>query len=362
MKIAFLTRSLDPEFGGLDRYSFEVVSRVAGTPGYKVTALVEKKTSLDYDVQVLDRRVSIFALVKNIFSSAKYLRSQDIVHALDLFPYGLIAALATIGSGQRLFICGVGTESVVKLSHPLLGPVLKWVYHRAEKVICISKYTKKRILEKAPDLKNLEVVYLGIDYQKFSTLPEVSRKPHQIIGVGALKRRKGYHVSIEAVAKLVPKYHDLKYFIIGSQAIVKFYKQLKDQVRKLGIEKNVVFLQDVPDRDLIKLYAESSVFVLTSVNIGQHFEGYGLVFLEAAAAGLPSVGTKNCGIEEAVMDNQTGLLVAQNDASATTHAIGKLLSDRNLAKEFSLNARGYASQMTWDHTVSGYMKYYKHVE
>lgn len=386
MKICYLTRSLKYEIGGLDRYSFEVISRMSKEKDVEVSVLVEQSTKKSYEIEVLKASAnSPWAIFSNALAIRKYIKNCEVIHALDLFPYGLIAAIANVGLRKRLFINGVGTESVVKLDHLLLGPVLKWVYRSAEKVLCISEYTKKRILEKAPDLKNLDVVYLGVDYEKFgvisqSDVTEAFRLPSSarttwrskdlryikkhvgefiLIGVGQPKRRKGYHIAIQALGRLKEKYSNFVYYIVGSQAISKYIEQLKKLALDSGIGENVEFLENISDEKLILLYHSADVFLLPSVNIGQHFEGFGLVFLEAAAAGLPGIGTRDCGIEEAVIDGETGLLVPQRDVDETAKAIDDLLSDEEKRKKMGRAAQEFAKKMDWSITVENYLKYYE---
>ncbi len=74
--------------------------------------------------------------------------------------------------------------------------------------------------------------------------------------------------------------------------------------------KDIEFLTGVSDEELSCLYQSTRVFILTSVNQGRQIEGSGLVFLEAAAAGLPVIGTTGNGIEDAVKEGYNGILSA----------------------------------------------------
>ncbi len=80
-------------------------------------------------------------------------------------------------------------------------------------------------------------------------------------------------------------------------------------------------LGPVDEDVLLKKYRECTLFVLTPVNQGFFFEGFGLVFLEANACGKPVVASRGCGAEEPVIHNYNGLLVPQSDAEATAEAV-----------------------------------------
>ena len=105
MKICYLTRSLDVKIGGLDRYSCEVIDRIHRKEGVETVALVEKSTNKPYEKAVL-KNVSgnPWQIFYNIFVARKEIKNCDVIHAMDLFPYGLIAVFANIGFKKKLFI------------------------------------------------------------------------------------------------------------------------------------------------------------------------------------------------------------------------------------------------------------------
>jgi len=90
----------------------------------------------------------------------------------------------------------------------------------------------------------------------------------------------------------------------------------------------------------------------------QGFEGFGLVFLEAAAAALPVIGTLGNGIEDAVKNNYNGILAPQNDIEKTAKAITDIIKNENLTKEMSLNSVAWAEDHDWGKVVLKYLKAY----
>jgi phosphatidylinositol alpha-1,6-mannosyltransferase len=99
--------------------------------------------------------------------------------------------------------------------------------------------------------------------------------------------------------------------------------------------------------ELVAWYHRSDVFVLLPVNVGDSFEGLGLAYLEAAAAGRACIGTRDCGASDAVIDGQTGLLVAQGDAGAAAGAIVRLLEDKQLRTHMGEAGRRRAEHLSW---------------
>lgn len=179
-----------------------------------------------------------------------------------------------------------------------------------------------------------------------------------ILSVGALKPRKGYHISIPAIAEVKKKYKDIKYYIVGGKPL-KIYLDL---VKKHALEKNVEFFQNISDEDLIKLYYQADIFLLTPVTINNNdFEGFGLVYLEAGACGKPAIGTHDCGAEDAIVNDVTGLLIPQNNIKKTAEAILKLLDNPELAKKLGQNNKKRAKQMNWENVVRKYLNVYKQI-
>jgi phosphatidylinositol alpha-1,6-mannosyltransferase len=143
----------------------------------------------------------------------------------------------------------------------------------------------------------------------------------------------------------------LKYVIVGDGP---HRPALEALARHMGIESLVHFAGEVPDRELARWYAAADVFALCSEERRgeRSVEGFGIVFLEASASGLPVVGTKAGGIPDAVADGETGLLVPPGDPDAVAHAIGRLLQDNELALRMGSAGRDRVlNQFNWGNTA-----------
>ena len=342
MKICYLIENTDSKHGG-GRYAGDLISAIKNT-GCEVVVLEQKSKRLG-------------GLILDAIKIRKHLKNCDIVHAIDGYPYAIVAAVANIGLNKKLIITVQGTYAVAPLYNFVAGTLLKWAYKRADKIIAISQYTQNEILKKA-NLSNIEVINPGIDFKKFYKIPVYSDEKF-ILSVGALKYRKGYHISIPAFALAKKELPDLKYKIVGSQKDVAYFKHLKDLAFENGVAGDVEFLSGVSDEALSDLYRRAKLFILTSVNENHHFEGFGLVFLEAAAAALPVIGTLGNGIEDAVKNNYNGILAPQNDIEKTAKAITDIIKNENLTKEMSLNSVAWAEDHDWDKVVLKYFRAYE---
>ena len=345
MKIYYIVDNVNPRHGG-GRYAGDLISAIKNT-GCEVVVLEQKSKRLG-------------GLILDAIKIRKHLKNCDIVHAIDGYPYAIVAAVANIGLNKKLIITVQGTYAVAPLYNFVAGTLLKWAYKRADKIIAISQYTQNEILKKA-NLSNIEVINPGIDFKKFYKIPVYSDEKF-ILSVGALKYRKGYHISIPAFALAKKELPDLKYKIVGSQKDVAYFKHLKDLAFENGVAGDVEFLSGVSDEALSDLYRRAKLFILTSVEENHHFEGFGIVYLEAAASGLPIVATSNSGASSAVKDGYNGLLVHQNDLRATTDAVLKILEDSEFKTKLGNNSREWVKEFSWEKIITDYNKIYSNLQ
>ncbi|MEM7129582.1 MAG: glycosyltransferase family 4 protein [Chloroflexota bacterium] len=152
-----------------------------------------------------------------------------------------------------------------------------------------------------------------------------------LLTVARLVEHKGIDNVIRAVRVLIDRGIEINYAIVGRGPDKE---RLKGLVSSLALEKYVNFAGFVPDDELQDYFQHSSIFIMPSREMADgSVEGFGIVFLEAAAYGLPVIGSYSGGISDAVIDGQTGLLVNPNDVDQIAAAIMRLLSNQKLAVE-----------------------------
>lgn len=287
------------------------------------------------------------------------LKNCDLIHALDGYPYGVIAALAAIGLGKKIVITAIGTGAIQPL-YRWLGSLLRWAYRRADRLVAVSNYTRREILKKAPGL-DIAVINHAVDAEEFkgnalaALTPEerktiVGLKPY-ILSVGAWKKRKGFDYSFPAFAAMAGKLPELNYVVCGASNQKAF-------AEKWGIGGKVSFFKNVRWSFLKALYREAELFMLLPHDADKDVEGFGFVFLEAAAAGLPVIGTRDSGAEDAIRDGGNGFLVEPRDSSAAAAAALKILSSPELRRRFSAASLAVAEEMNWPQVVLSYLKIY----
>ena len=169
-------------------------------------------------------------------------------------------------------------------------------------------------------------------------------KTIEILSVGLIAPRKGHDVLLDALALISDL--DWSARIVGRAPDQEYADQIYAQNERLGLASRVRFTGEVSEAQLSSYFASASVFALAS-----RFEGYGIAFAEALAAGLPVVGCDSGAIPTTV-PNDAGMIVPKDDPVAFARALRYLLEDPAARKRMSTAALSYARSFpTWDETA-----------
>ncbi len=185
---------------------------------------------------------------------------------------------------------------------------------------------------------------VGLNIAKF---PFIERKLNaddniKILTVGRLVEKKGLEYSIKAVDKILQKYPNLQYQIVGDGVL---RNQLHKLIRRLGIEDKVKLLGWMNQDEVRQLYARAHIFVLSSVTSRNgDQEGQGLVLQEAQAMGLPVISTLHNGIPEGVLDRKSGFLVPERDVDALADKLQYLIESPEIWSEMGRAGRQFVEK------------------
>lgn len=359
MNIYFLTHNLRQDNGG-GVLSFYVISRIQEVLHARMTVLTTVSSGALFERAIL--HPNRFGLLAQCMKIRRALKECDVIHAFDVFPYGALAVLLSLGLRKKIIITAVGSNSILPLYHWLYAPFIKFVYRHASMLTAISLFTKQEILKKMPRL-NIRVINPGVDADFFMGADgshyDMTRYKPYILGVGQLRWRKGYHFSIRAFAKVRERFPDLRYVIVGKHLKDDYYERLQKLIDELKLCDSVFILEDVDTKEqLADVYKGAELFCLFSQNVNHDVEGFGLVFLEAAAAGLPVVGSKNCGVDDAVWEGENGILVATRSPDDFANAILTILGDSEQKKKMSERSFAFARESAWDRRIVEYIDIY----
>lgn len=367
LRVCVATWELQPD-SGWGRYSLGLC-RGLREHGVDVVVLTDRRTNvaeqarglavvacLSSPLGPLDRPI---ASVWNALQLARHARGADLVHFF-VEPY----ALAAVGGLPWPYVVTIhGTYGVSPLrGNAVLRAAFGRCLRRAAAVVCVSRFTRSRMAEALP-LGNLVVVNNGLELPRpseGSANGAVDGDP-VLLGVGALKPRKGYHVVIEALPRIRERYPNVHYYAVGDDGDRRYVSSLRRCIQRLGLERHVTLTGRVDESRLEALYRRADLFVLTPVNSGAAFEGFGLAYLEANAYEKPLVGSRDCGAEDAIVDGVNGLLAAQADSAEVADRVLRILDDRDLAVEMGRRGREMALARDWARVAEEYVALYERV-
>lgn len=353
-RLCVLAHSLDEKRGG-GRFITAIVTGL--TEYYDVEVLTTLSSGSSLENPILSN--NLFVLCLQLVQIRRALARADIVHAFDVYPYGVIAWMAGIGLRKKFVLTAVGSASIQPLYRFGLGTLCQWTYRTADALTAVSRYVAREV-QKSLFYLNFIIITPGIDYNYFLHLPVNRNKPRRkfILSVAKVKPRKGILESLRAFAGVSVEFAELDYVIVGVHGGA-YFDEVKDLIKILGLEGRVFFKERVSDSELATLYRSAELFILLPQNVDNDIEGFGLVFLEAAAFGLPVIGTVDSGAEDAVLDGKNGYLVPPKDTVTVVERMLGILRNPALRDLFSKESIAFAKRSDWKNSVDQYYALYE---
>lgn len=271
------------------------------------------------------------------------------VHAGRILPEGLVGWVVA-----RLFrlplVCYAHGEEITTWDHGLKGKVMRFCYRRCDAVIANSSFTRGLLLGLGVRPERIHLISPGVDLDRFRPgLPSedlrrtlgLSRSSRLVLGVGRLTRRKGFDNVLRAIPALLAHGLDVHYALVGAGEDREY---LEGIAREAGVQDRAHFLGLVPADDLPRWYNAADVFIMANRKIAAEsgrwvdVEGFGMVFLEAAACGKPAIAGRDGGTGSAILEGETGLLVDGSSIEEIVQALESILSDSATSERLARNA------------------------
>jgi phosphatidylinositol alpha-1,6-mannosyltransferase len=256
---------------------------------------------------------------------------------------------------KRLVLTFHGSEILSFADSPLRRWLAGRLIRHATRVSTLTTYTQELLLERFPHAADKIFLTPGALRTDFAVVPPRTTRPKDkivILTVGRLHPRKGQMITLKALQMLPPEVRcRIEYWIVGGRNKGNYEDRLRSQAAE-DPALTVRFFGNIPDEELAELYDRSDIFALTSVSHGHSVEGFGLVYLEAAAHSLPIVAHNIGGVSEAVRDGVTGLLVTPERPAELAAAFEKLIHDPTLRRKLGAAGRTWAARNCWEENAS----------
>lgn len=358
-----------PLLGGVANYGHELAVQFSKRArvhvlSRKLTGMEEFDRDLPYTVTRIRTPASAL-LTFPLFARAlrRLLRAQtpDAVFCPTWLPDGAACRWALGQAPIPYFVAAHGTEVFDDFASKrnsvrtvLTRQLKKNVFRQAEKVFPVSEYTRRAVLEEGGgDERRTITVNNGVNPAIFKrTAPQaevVARyRPHGeriLLTVTRLYRYKGVDRMLESLPAICRAVPGVKYLVVGAGPD---RERLEALAARLGLQAQVSFLGSRPLSEIVELYNVADLFVMLSRDEPPDVEGFGLVFLEAAACGLPSVGGRSGGIPDAIEEGRSGWLVDPTSTQEIAATIIGLLKSPERLREASQFCLATAPQKTWE--------------
>lgn len=289
----------------------------------------------------------------------------DVINAHWVVPQGVVTRLVQTFSPVPVVLTVHGGD--IFAFQGLLGRLLKrLVLRRADACTANSAFTRGQLLQLCP-AADVSIVPMGVDVTEFEPRqPNLSLRrklgvgAEMILFVGRLVEKKGVHNLLAAMQRVLKRFPNATLVLVGDGTQ---RPELERTSERLEIAGAVRFLGKLPHEQLPEYYAAADLFVGPSVvDRSGDTEGLGVVFIEAASAGLAIVGTSVGGISDVLIHEVTGIAVEPDQPEALADAIERLLCDEALRRRLGEAARQHAlSQFSWSQVAARFSSVFRRV-
>lgn len=349
MRHLLVTNDYPPKFGGIQNYLWELYRRL---PAHDFTVLTRRYPGWQQWDAAQDHRVVRVPqpvltpepwLLRRVRAEAERVEAEIVMFD----PAFLVGPLGPrLGMPYGLIVHGA--EMTIPGRLPVTGAVMGDVLRKASLVVTAGEYSTAESEHAAGQALPVVVVPPGVDTDRFRPLDARSRSSARrafglddqalvVLTLSRLVPRKGMDVLIRAAATLQYEFPSLVVLVAGGG---RDRGRLERVARATSAP--VRFLDRVPEADIATVYGLSDVFgMLCRVRLGGlEQEGFGIVFLEAASAGVPQLAGRSGGSAEAVVHGETGFVVDEpHDPDTVAHWLRHLLDDADLRARMGARSR-----------------------
>jgi phosphatidyl-myo-inositol dimannoside synthase len=281
----------------------------------------------------------------------------DIIAVSHVLPMGYVALKMRFWFKAPYIVFTHGTDILSARRSPWKRLMMRFVLRRAKFVIANSRFTAGLLKEEG--IARVEIVPPAVvipertseiqsapddrstDDDGITASAGMMKKTSAIISIGRLVPRKGFDTLIRMLPSIIKEVPSARLVIIGKG---DYHEELDRLSHELRVENFVEILDGLSDQEKNERLRHADVFALAARKVGTDIEGFGIVTLEAAVAGLPVVVSRIGGAPEAVIDGVTGIVVTPEDPRALSEALIRLLSSPQDARKMGEEGRKYVTE------------------
>ena len=325
-----------------DNFNLNVLVPIAFNDWFKHRSEIIQSTKLRYVpyfyLPKLGRRFySVFLFLSILCHSGLWLKRKKnhILLASWAFPEAIATSWLSKLFRCKFFFKVHGSDINFHGTFPARAKQIVAASKHAKGILSVSKALKNNMITMGVESNKIEVIYNGVNHQRFGERQPRKIADEYVLYVGNLKVTKGVFELLEGFAKVAEQFPELKLVFAGPGGLLH---QLTAKAKQLTIENRVTFLGSVDHEELPALMQHASVVALPSYS-----EGVPNVLLESMACGTPVLATDVGGIPEVVIENICGQLIPPKDCDAVASGLKIVLSKRWSKNEII----AHSQQFSW---------------
>lgn len=364
MNFLFVTTEFPPQPGGIGNHAYNLIESLC-ISGCNTEIICESRNSNDYEKELkFDNKLKtkIFRLPRKKVVFFRFLIRFKAIFIRTRHFNGVI-----ISSGAwPLFLIGMlrllklRNQKTVYIAHGIdINPsniLQRYFCHLClayfDEIIAVSNYTKKKL---PFELRyKVTVIPNGFDSDRILTRNKLIKNNFPgypiLITIGSISERKGQLNVLNAMPEILFKFPNAHYHMVGLPVISD---QIYSLASSLKISNNIHIHGALDDNIMFDLLSKANIFIMLSENTSDgDFEGFGIAILEAAFLGIPSIGSISTGIEDAINNYNSGILVDPHNINMIVDSINNILVNES---EYKINAKNHSENFKWEFVTPKYI-------
>lgn len=357
MDLLLISTEFPPQPGGIGHHACNL-AKYLNRQGVPCEVLCESRDLKDYEEECafdLSLPFRIYRIPRKDSTALRWFSRLKGVLELTQNPDLLLMAsglwpLLLVGILKFL---GIRQQKAVYIAHAVdVNPSNKWLrklchfmLSQFNRIVAVSAYTR----EKLPSHLREKTIVIpnGFDVERFSSKYETNGQlagNPRLVTLGSVTARKGQINVVNAMPAILKTYPDTHYHLIG----LPFEKEaVLSRAKDLGVQGHIHFHGALDDSKMIQYLSQADLFMMLSNHTPDgDFEGFGIAILEAAYLGVPAIGSRGTGIEDAISQGKSGLLVDPHQQEEIAAAVKHILQKSSYFKdECKVHARRYSWEL-----------------
>ncbi len=370
MRILLVTTEFPPQPGGIGHHACNLAKHL-NVQGIETEVVCESRNEADFNVErnfdsllpfpvhrIPRKRSAIPRFTQRFLRALRSSQNPKIIlMASGLWPLLLIGSLNLLRIRKQPAVY-IAHAMDINPSNRILKAICHFLLFRFDRIIAVSAYTKAKL---PPYLREkTTVIPNGFDTERFRRRILVNdqlKGNPSLITVGSVTARKGQINVVNALPSLIKSFPGTHYHLIG----LPMEKDLiMKRAKEIGIQERIHFHGALEDEKMIGYLQQSDVFMMLSNHTPDgDFEGFGIAILEAASLGIPAIGSKGTGIEDAIQHGKSGLLVDPHQQEDIRKAVMEIMNNSSYFREQS---KKHAQSFTWEKITPKYVEVLKDVQ